>query len=68
MATVTLYKKTLQVLLKKEDTGTTTKFSISKINPESADAALLTAAQGISELQTLPVAEFRKNTIETLAE
>ena len=68
MATATIYKRTLQVLLKKEDTGTTTTFSLSKVNPESEDAAFLTAAQGISELQTLPVAEFRRKTIETLAE
>ena len=68
MATKTKYDVKLIVVVEKDSKGNTENLSFSKIDIAAEDAALLTAAQGIGELQTRGVKEYKVSEFYNLAE
>jgi hypothetical protein len=68
MATKSKIDVKLIVVVDKDDEGNTANLSFSKIALDAEDAALLTAAQGLGELQTRNVKEYKVNEFYSLAE
>ena len=58
MATKTLLKTTLQIVVEDSD-GNTSTISLSKIDLEATNEQLLTAAEGIGELQKKTVKDYK---------
>lgn len=59
MATKTLEKTRLQILLTDEEGNAAKTFSLSRLNLQSSSDAFLALAKAIAGLQTLPVKEYR---------
>jgi hypothetical protein len=68
MATKSKIDVKLIVVVDKDDEGNTANLSFSKIALDAEDAALLTAAQGLGELQTRNVKEYKVNEFYSLSE
>ena len=68
MANKTKYDVKLIVVVEKDDEGNTANLSFSKIDLAADDAALLTAAKGIGELQTRTVSNYRVSEFYNLAD
>ena len=68
MATLTQIKKVLQIIVEKDNDGNTAKFSLSKLNQSATAEQLLAAAEGIAELQTRTVKNYRIQDLQELTE
>ena len=68
MANLFLIKKVLQIIIEKDSDGNTAKFSISKLNQNATEDQLYAAAQGIAELQTRTVKNYRIQDLQELTE